>query len=184
MMEFEDTEEIIRQTKKWIMDVVIACNFCPFASKVMKDRKVHFRIDNSETLSICLETFLEECERLDKDDNIETTLIIFPNFFSQFDNYLDFITLAEKLLKKHGYEGIYQIASFHPDYCFAGENPNDPANYTNRSPYTMLHILREDSIEQALKSYPDAHEIPKRNINFTREKGEVYMKMLRDACFG
>ena len=80
---FED-EEIIRQTKQWITDVVIGCNFCPFASKVVRDRKVHYRIESSETLSICLEAFLQECERLDQHDDIETTLIIMPNSFHLF----------------------------------------------------------------------------------------------------
>ncbi|HOZ51783.1 MAG TPA: DUF1415 domain-containing protein [Chitinophagaceae bacterium] len=184
MDNFEVIEEMVRQTKKWITDVVIGLNFCPFASKVMKDRKVHFRMEPSETLSICLEAVMEEFDRLDKNNAIETTIIILPHSFHSFSNYLDFVALAEKLLKKHGYEGVYQIASFHPDYCFAGVQESDAANYTNRSPYPMLHIIREESIEQVLKQYPNAHEIADRNVNFAREKGEAYMKMLRDACMG
>lgn len=178
---FED-EDIIRQTKQWITDVVIGCNFCPFASKVVRDKKVHYRLESTETLSICLEAFLQECERLDQHEEIETTLIIMPNSFHSFANYLSFVALTEKLLRKHNYEGVYQVASFHPEYCFAGEDINDAANYTNRSPYPMLHILREESIAQAIKNYGNAHEITQRNVNFAREKGEAYMKMLRDAC--
>ena len=183
MYNFEDIELIINQTKKWINEVVIGCGFCPFASKVMRDRKVHFRMEDTETLSICLEAFLQECERLDKDVSIETTIIIMPNSFEQFSNYLDFIALVEKLLTKHHYDGVYQVASFHPDYCFEGESPDDASNYTNRSPYPMLHILRESSITQAVMQHANADEIPKRNINFAREKGAAYMKMLRDSCF-
>ncbi len=180
----DDYEKIVRQTKKWIMDVVIGCNFCPFASKVMRDKKVHFRIEASETLSVCLEAFVQECERLNQDETIETTIIILPKSFQQFANYLNFVSLVERLLKKHRYEGIYQVASFHPDYCFAGDAPNSASNFTNRSPYPMLHILREDSVEQAIKQYPNASHIPLRNVNFAKEKGEAYMKMLRDSCFG
>ena len=182
MNQYEEFEIIIDQTKRWITNVVIACNFCPFASKVVAEKKVHYRIEDSETLSICLEAFLQECERLDSNVQIETTLIILPKAFRDFESYLDFIALAEKLLVKHNYEGVYQIASFHPDYCFGDADENDPANYTNRSPYPMLHLLRESSIERALANYKHVDQIPVRNIQFAREKGEVYMKMLRDAC--
>lgn len=177
-----DGELIIQQTKKWVTDVVIGCNFCPFASKVVRDKTLFYRIEPSETLSICLEAFLQECSRLDKDEKIETILIIYPTSFQSFQQYLHFVSLVEKLLRKHDYEGIYQVATFHPDYCFAGEPPNDPANYTNRSPYPMIHILREESIEKAIKNYSNAKDIPAKNVQFAREKGEVYMKMLRDAC--
>ena len=119
---------------------------------------------------------------MDENEQVETALIIFPNTFEQFDDYLDLVSLAESLLKKEDYEGIYQVASFHPQYRFAGAPVSDAANYTNRSVYPMLHILREESIEKALEKYPDSGQIPEHNINFAREKGVVYMKMLRDAC--
>ncbi|HEV7782749.1 MAG TPA: DUF1415 family protein, partial [Chitinophagaceae bacterium] len=84
--------------------------------------------------------------------------------------------------KQNGYEGIYQLASFHPLYLFANSSPTDAANYTNRSVYPMLHLLREESIDKALAHYSDPENIPERNINFAHEKGLTYMKMLRDAC--
>ena len=89
---------------------------------------------------------------------------------------------AEKLLKRKGYEGVYQLASFHPHYRFAAASAGDAANYTNRSPYPMLHLLKEESIEKALQHYPNPEQIPERNIQFAREKGPAYMKMLRDSC--
>ena len=92
------------------------------------------------------------------------------------------VSVAEKLLKQYGYDGIYQLASFHPQYKFAGAPDNDAANYTNRSVYPMLHLLRESSIDKALEHFNDPESIPDRNINFAREKGIVYMKMLREAC--
>jgi len=175
------SEQIIDQTKKWIIDVVIGCNLCPFAANVVKQQTIFYQVETNTSLETCLESFIQEMERLDNDDTIETSFLIFPNAFEKFDDYLYLVSLAEKLLKQKGYEGIYQVASFHPLYLFANSDENDPANYTNRSIYPMLHLLREESIDKALEFYKNPESIPQRNINFTREKGLVYMKMLRDA---
>jgi len=174
--------QVIEQTKKWINDVVMGCNFCPFAAPPVKQQKVYYRVETSASLVACLDFFLEEMKRLDNEGEIETSFLIFPSSFEQFDNYLTLVSHAEKSIKQNGYEGIYQLASFHPLYQFANSSPDDAANYTNRSIYPMLHLLREESIEKALKSYSDPGSIPRRNILFAREKGTVYMKMLRDAC--
>ena len=174
-------EQIIDITKKWIIDVVIGCNFCPFAANVVKQKTIFYKVEEDTDIETCLDSFAQEMERLDNDSTIETSLLIFPNAFQQFDDYLDLLSLAEKLLKRKGYEGIYQLASFHPLYLFANSDENDPANYTNRSIYPMLHLLREESIDKALANYKDPESIPARNINFAKEKGLAYMKMLRDA---
>jgi hypothetical protein len=176
------SQQMIDQTKQWINDVVIGCNFCPFAANVMKQQRVHFQVETSASLSGCMDSLLTEMKRLDEDITIETTLMIFSVLFSQFDEYLDMVALAEKLLKQRGYEGIYQLASFHPSYRFANSTPDDAANYTNRSVYPMLHLLREESIDKALAKYQGPENIPVRNINFAREKGLTYIRMLRDAC--
>jgi hypothetical protein len=180
-MEFT-TAQIIEQTRKWITDVVIACNFCPFAAREVKRNSVHYQVEVDSNIEHGLTALLQECKRLDEQPQLETTLLIFPDAFQSFDEYLDLVALAEKLLKKKGYEGIYQVASFHPLYRFAGAPADDAANYTNRSIYPMLHLLREESIEAALKRYPDPDSIPASNIEFTRDKGMAYMKMLRDSC--
>lgn len=176
------SEQVIEQTKKWISDVVIGCNFCPFAARVVKQESVFFKVETATAINICLESFLQEVTRLDKDDSIETSFLIFPGSFKNFDDYLDLVSVAEKLLKQYKYNGIYQLASFHPQYKFAGAPENDAANYTNRSIYPMLHLLRESSIDKALEYYKNPGAIPEQNILFAREKGMVYMKMLRDAC--
>jgi len=175
------TDQIIDRTKKWIIDVVVGCNLCPFAANVVKKQAIFYKVEISAGLEECLDSFVNEMEKLDNDEAIETSFIIFPNAFEKFDDYLHLVSLAEKLLKKKGYEGIYQVASFHPLYLFAGSNEDDASNYTNRSVYPMLHLLREDSIDKALENYKSPESIPEHNINFTREKGLVYMKMLRDA---
>jgi len=173
--------QIIDRTKKWIIDVVIGCNFCPFAANVVKQKTIFYKVEENKEVETCLASFVLEMERLDNDPAIETSFLIFPNAFQQFDDYLDLVSLAEKLLKRKSYEGVYQVASFHPLYLFANSDESDPANYTNRSIYPMLQLLREESIDKALANYKDPESIPARNINFAKEKGLVYMKMLRDA---
>jgi len=138
-------------------------------------------IDNS-TLDICLEALVEEMALLDSDTAIETSLLIFTQSVIEFDSFLDCIELANALLIEQGYEGVYQLASFHPDYCFEGEQDNDPANFTNRSPYPMLHLIREASIERALQHYPDPESIPERNIELARSKGLATMRLLLESC--
>jgi hypothetical protein len=172
----------ITKTKKWITDVVIGCNFCPFAAREVKLDRVRYEITDTRDMAIALELLMNECRTLDENTGIETTLLIFTHGFTSFDDYLDLVSLAEQTLKHHRYEGVYQVAGFHPLYRFAGEEEDDAANYTNRSPYPMLHLLREESIEKALEKYPDPDSIPERNIEFARNKGEAYMKALRNAC--
>ncbi|CAN5508607.1 DUF1415 domain-containing protein [soil metagenome] len=175
-------EQIITQTKKWITEVVIGCNFCPFAAREVKRNAVNYIVEVSTDIATCLHTFINECIHMDEDAATETSLIIYPNAFENFEDYLDLVSLAETLLERQEYEGVYQVASFHPKYCFEDANENDAANYTNRSVYPMLHILREESIEAALDHYAEPEEIPERNMKFAREKGVAYMKLLRDTC--
>jgi hypothetical protein len=178
----ETSQQVIEQTKKWINDVIVGCNFCPFAANVMKKQSVHYQVYDSLSSTFSSDSFLAETTRLDNEEGIETIFLIYPNSYTKFDDYLDMVSLAEELLEENGYEGIYQLASFHPLYQFADSPEKDAANYTNRSVYPMLHLLRESSIDKALEHYKNPEEIPNRNINFARNKGEAYMKMLRDAC--
>ena len=177
-----EEQSIIDQTKKWISDVIIGCNFCPFAAKVVKQQTIHYQVERSASLEICLDMLLKEIVRLDVDSGIETSFLIFPDSFAGFDDYLDLVDLAEKLIVDNGYEGVYQAASFHPLYLFAGSQEEDAANYTNRSPYPMLHLLREASIDKALEHFSSPENIPESNIDFARKKGLAYMKLLRDNC--
>lgn len=176
------SQQIIDQTKRWIKDVVVGCNFCPFAANAIKQQTVHYQVEESDDAETCLEALLTEAVRLDYDVNIETIFLIFPNTFQLFDDYLDMVSVAEKLLKRKGYEGIYQLASFHPLYLFADSLETDAANYTNRSIFPMLHLLRESSIDKVLEHYNHPEKIPDTNIQFARGKGLIYMKMLRDTC--
>ncbi len=173
----------IDETKKWLETVVIAHNICPFAKRVFDNGGIHFAVENSTDVEMCLENLLDECARLDENETIETTLLIYTKAFANFDEYLDFLEIAERLLEVEDYEGIYQLASFHPNYCFEGSTENDAANYTNRSPYPMLHLLRESSLEKVLATYPNPENIPENNIKLTRELGLQKMRETLTACY-
>ncbi|MBL7934864.1 MAG: DUF1415 domain-containing protein [Bacteroidia bacterium] len=175
-------DKIIEQTTNWIKSVVIDCNFCPFAAKALIKKTIRYIILSDITVKDSLLALKEELNYLETDTEIETSFIIFTNDYKEFDDYLDLVKKAERLLTKENYDGVYQIASFHPNYCFAGEDENDPANFTNRSIYPMLHILREESLTKALSLYPNPELIPQHNIDFARKKGLQYMQMLRMAC--
>lgn len=176
------SQQVIDQTIAWIHKVVVGCNFCPFASRTMQQHHVHYQVEESANTTVCLDAFITELTRLDKDPHIETSFLIFPNAFQQFDEYLDMVSSAEHLLKEKGYEGVYQLASFHPVYRFASSEKNDAADYTNRSIYPMIHFLRETSVDKALAHYENPESIPERNVDFARKKGHTFMKLLRDSC--
>lgn len=174
--------QIIEQTKKWLSNVIIEHSICPFAQREFDNNRIHYEIIESTQLEAQLEHLILQCEALDKDSHRETSLLIFPSSLFEFEAYLDTLEIATELMAKQGYEGIYQLASFHPKYCFADSVSNDASNYTNRSPYPMLHILREASIEKALINYPDPENIPERNIELTRELGLEKMEQMLADC--
>ena len=177
-----ENDKIIEQTTNWIKSVVIDCNFCPFAAKAILKKSIRYIIKSDANMIVSLNALKEELDYLETDTEIETSFIIFPNNFDDFDDYLDLVKKAEQFLIKKNYDGVYQIASFHPEYCFEGEDEDDAANFTNRSIYPMLHILREERLTKALSLYPNPELIPQHNIDFARQKGLQYMQMLRLAC--
>lgn len=175
-------KKIIQQTRCWLESVVITLNFCPFARRELEAGRIHFQVCHTIDIKTTLHRVVEECQRLESCPEIETTLLILAGGFEEFDEYLELLEMANDLIVSQGYEGTYQLASFHPDYCFAGESPDNAANYTNRSPYPILHLLRESSIEQALKKYPNPGIIPERNIKIARERGVEQMKSVLEKC--
>ena len=123
-----------------------------------------------------------ELELLNSDDSIETTLLIHPEALQDFYSYNQFLDYVDGLVREMALEGVYQVASFHPDYQFGGTEPDDAENYTNRSPYPILHLIREASLEQAVANYPDSDEIPERNIALANSLGKDKMQALLTAC--
>ena len=175
--------DYIKQTQAWLSSVVIALGLCPFARQEFDAGRIAYRVVETGELQSQLTQIILECAAMEADPNQETSLLIFPEGLSDFADYLDLLALANALLAEQGYEGTYQLASFHPAYCFADAESDDASHYTNRSPYPMVHILREASVEAALKTYPNSENIPDRNIKLTRELGAAAMQGLLTKCY-
>ena len=166
-----NNDYVINRTKNWLRSFIVDLNICPFAKHVIENGSLKIQVAEAPKIQLALEELLMELMFLDKNPTIETTLLIFPTLFGDFFQYLDFVDYAELLLREQAYEGIYQLATFHPDYCFAEVEFNDVSNYTNRSPYPMIHLLREDSLDKAIEYYGDTETIPQNNIATMRKLG-------------
>jgi hypothetical protein len=166
----------IEQTKCWLEQVIIGLNFCPFAKKELVNDTIYYHLSAQKQLKLALTEFAEQCEHLSNHKDIETSLLIYSKGFCQFDKYLDLVEYASDLLIQLGYEGIFQVASFHPQYCFEGEDFNDAANFTNRSPYPTIHLIREESMARVLSLYKNPEAIPDNNIDLARAKGNQYFE--------
>jgi len=174
--------DIISATRNWVDMVVVGLNFCPFAKRELVKGSVRFTVceaTNEEELLQCLQ---QELQRLDDEPDLETSLLIHPYALGDFMLYNEFLEEATGLLAVLERDGVYQIASFHPHYQFAGTGPDDAENYTNRSPYPMLHLLREASLEVAIDHYPNVDDIPDRNIELTQKLGAQKMRALLASC--
>jgi len=168
----------ITKTKLWLEEVIIGLNFCPFAKKEFVNNTIDYYVCPQARLEKALEEVIERCRYLTEHPEVETSLVIFSLGFRKFEQYLDLVDYANELLIDSGFEGIIQIASFHPDYCFDGESPDDASNFTNRSPLPTIHLIREESLERVLSVYQNPEEIPDNNIALAREKGNKYFKQL------
>ena len=153
-------------TRHWLERAVIGLNLCPFAKAVYVKQQVRFVLSDASTPEALLEELAEELVLLrDTDpDQLDTTLIVHPDVLTDFLDYNDFLDNADAAVEALDLHGVIQVASFHPDYQFAGTMPDDISNYTNRSPYPTLHLLREASIDRAVEAFPDADVIVERNV--------------------
>lgn len=184
MKEHPDTDTIIAHTRCWLERVVIHYNLCPFARKPLEAGKVRFAVSATTEPEVLLADLQRELALLRSTDaeEVETTLLIHPLVLNDFLDYNDFLDVVDALIEEEGYEGEIQVASFHPDYQFAGTQPDDAENYTNRSPYPILHLLREDSLEHAIAGYARPEKIPERNIRTLEEAGVERMRELLSQC--
>ena len=176
-------DEIIAMTRRWLEKSVIGLNLCPFAAGPYRDDRVHFFDSEQRTASGLLEELRSELGNLQAADPLrrETTLLIHPWVLTDFLEYNDFLEVCEAMIVELGLEGELQVASFHPHYQFAGTQAEDIENYTNRSPYPMLHLLREASIERAIAAVPDTDAIYQRNIRTLRDLGHAgWQRLWRD----
>lgn len=160
------TVEIAEQVNQWLNDVVIGLNLCPFAAKPQRNKQIKIYVSEASQEEALLEDILTQLMELDSTtaEELETTLVVVPNMLSDFYDYNLFIDWVEALIRQQNWEGVFQLATFHPDYCFGGTDPEDDENLTNRSPYPVFHLIREESMEKVLKHYPNPEAIPDTNI--------------------
>lgn len=160
------TVEIAEQVNQWLNDVVIGLNLCPFAAKPQRNKQIKIYVSEASQEEALLEDILTQLMELDSTtaEELETTLVVVPKMLSDFYDYNLFIDWVEALIRQQNWEGVFQLATFHPDYCFGGTDPEDDENLTNRSPYPVFHLIREESMEKVLKHYPNPEAIPDTNI--------------------
>ena len=174
---------VVAATRAWVESVVIGLDLCPFAGPVLEQGRVRFVESVADDPEALLEDLDSELARLLRTPvvELETTLLIHPRVLGDFADFNDFLDPAEALLRERGCEGVVQLASFHPDYFFAGSTADDAANWTNRSPHPMLHLLREQSVADAIAAFGDASAIPERNVERLRAlpAGEMSRRLAR-----
>lgn len=174
--------EVVAATREWVAEVVVGLNLCPFARRELEGERIRFVVSQADEPSDLLAALHAELMGLLDHPEIETTLLIHPRVLTRFDDYNEFLAICDQLLISLDLEGVLQIASFHPDYCFAGCSAASPENYSNRSPFPMLHLLRESSVSRAVDNHPDAESIPDANIHKLRQLGTEKLEALLRRC--
>ncbi|MDJ0832814.1 MAG: DUF1415 domain-containing protein [Gammaproteobacteria bacterium] len=169
---------IVDSVIRWFEQAVLGLNLCPFAHRPYQQHAIHFELSDARDDSACLGDLYLHLRELDHNPAIETLIMICPYHLQQFADYNQFLSLADKLLYEEGWSGVYQIASFHPDYQFADAPAADKANWTNRSPYPLFHLIRESMLSAAIQSHPDPEGIPERNITTLRGLSDENMKQI------
>lgn len=166
-------DTIISQTQDWLTQAVIGLNLCPFAKSVHVKEQIRYVVSEAETPEALLEDLINELTILRDTDpeQLDTTLLIHPKVLGDFEEYNDFLDVVDAAVEEMELDGELQVASFHPQYQFEGTEPDDIENYTNRTPYPTLHLLRESSIERAVDSFPDAADIYETNMETLRKLG-------------
>lgn len=184
MTKMPNPETIIARTRCWIEKAVVALNLCPFAKNPVEGGQVRYVVSKAIDEATLLAEMQQELEHLRATDPaaVETTVLIHPYVLSDFYDYNDFLGIVDAFLEQEGYSGEFQVASLHPDYQFAGTELEDAENYTNRSPYPILHLLREELLEKAILSYARPDKIPERNIRTMEKLGSEKMREMLAEC--
>ena len=159
-------DEVLTQTRHWLEKAVIGLNLCPFAKAVYVKNQVRLVVSHARHADDLLEELDRELDLLvaTPAQEVDTTLLIHPTLFDDFLDFNDFLEIAEGVVDEHGLDGVIQLASFHPQFQFDGTEPEDISNYTNRAPFAILHLLREESVERAVAAFPEADAIFEQNI--------------------
>lgn len=179
-----DAAAVEAETRAWVDRVVIGLNLCPFTKAVQVKNQIRYVVSTADTPQALLAALGEEMDRLVAADasEVDTTLLIHPLVLGDFLEFNSFLDVADELLEELGHAGILQVASFHPQYQFAGTAADDPGNATNRSPYPTLHLLREDSVDRAVAAFPEAEMIYEKNIRTMEALGTEGFAALQRQC--
>jgi uncharacterized protein len=166
-------DDAIAATRSWIERAVIGLNLCPFAKAVYVRDQIRYAVSDARTPAALLDDLRRELSALAEaaPEAVDTTLLIHPHVLADFLDYNEFLTVADGAVRELGLSGVIQVASFHPQYQFAGTSPDDITNHTNRSPYPILHLLREASVSRAVAAFPEAGQIFEKNIDTMRRLG-------------
>jgi uncharacterized protein len=172
--------EAIQITKEWIQQFVIGLNLCPFAQHPFHADTIRYTVFEGNDLESFLKTIMAELEFLNSTASTvcETSLLIHPEMFNDFAEYWNFQEVMDDILEEAELDGVFQVATFHPDYQFEDTRKAAPENYTNRSPFPMLHFLREDSVTKAVDTYPNVEDIPIHNIRKMKHLGLLKIKTM------
>ena len=173
---------VVRAVEGWFNEFVIGLNLCPFARRVSSSGGIRYALTPAVTEDELTSALQSELDLLLTTPSIETTLLIHPQVLTNFYDYNDYLSAAERLLEQKAFDGLFQIASFHPDYQFAGTAPDDAENYSNRSPYPLLHLLRESSVTAAVDSYADVESIPENNLQRLNALGSELLHEMWLRC--
>jgi len=168
-------EAVLAATREWLEKAVIGLNLCPFAKAVYVKNQVRLVVSQARHADDLLEELDRELDLLvaTPAEETDTTLLIHPTLFDDFLDFNDFLEIAEGVVDEHGLEGVVQLASFHPQFQFEGTEPDDIGNFTNRAPFAILHLLREDSVERAVEAFPEADAIFDANIKTLEKLGHA-----------
>lgn len=177
-------ELVLAETRAWVDRAVIGLNLCPFAKAVQVRNQVRYVVSEATDVDTLLDELREEMDGLAATEAalVDTTLIIHPQVLNDFLDYNEFLGAADELLVQLGHEGVLQVASFHPRFQFAGTEVDDVTNATNRSPYPMLHLLREASVDRAVEAFPDADVIYEKNMRTMQALGAEGIAELARQC--
>ncbi|GAB3283949.1 DUF1415 domain-containing protein [Parahaliea aestuarii] len=174
-----------RQTRAWLAEFVVGLNLCPFARPLLDSPALRISVSTAAERAALQRAFLQELDKLQStpEAEIATTLLVFPRALASFDDYLDFLDEAQFLLEQAGLDGVVQLASFHPDYCFEGEAESAASHFSNRSPWPTIHLLREAMVTRLVTGHPDPEAIPGANVEHLNALGRETLETRWQALF-
>lgn len=167
------TDQAQELTQQWVEAIVVGLNLCPFAAPEVRNQSIRYAVSHAAVLTDAAQDFLAELARIQDtaEEEISTTLVAFTETAVDFASFLDLLDLCQTMLERAGLAGVFQLASFHPEYCFSGVPENDITNWTNRSPFPAIHIIREGQMSRVLVHYKNPDEIPERNMALMASMG-------------